>query len=54
MRFALIDVIAGGVVSTTVTVKVCLEVFPAPSVAVTVTMVVPNGEVEPDASSTRS
>ena len=49
VRFALMDVIVGGVVSTTVTVKLWLEEFPAPSVAVTVTTVVPKPNVEPDA-----
>ena len=37
----------GGVVSRTVTVKVFVDVFPAPSVAVTVTVVVPIGKNEP-------
>ena len=37
-------VITGGVVSTTVTVNVAVDVFPAASFAVTVTVVVPNGE----------
>ena len=41
-------VIAGGVVSRTVTVKVFEDVFPAPSVAVTVTAVVPIAKVDPD------
>ena len=42
-------VIAGGVVSLTVTVKVAVEWLPTPSLAVTVTVVVPNPNVEPEA-----
>ena len=37
----------GAVVSTTVTRKVCVEVLPAASVAVTVTVVVPSAKVVP-------
>ena len=40
-------VITGGVVSCTSTVKVAVEVLPAPSFAVTVTEVVPNGRIVP-------
>ena len=42
-------VIAGAVVSLTVTVKVLLAGLPAASLAVTVTVVVPSGKVEPEA-----
>ena len=44
----------GAVVSRTVTVKVQALVFPLPSVAVTVTVVTPNGKVEPEAGFARS
>jgi len=40
---------AGGVVSTTVTVKLPLAVLPAESVAEQVTVVVPRGKIDPDA-----
>ena len=40
---------AGGVVSRTVTVKVRDETLPAASVAVTVTVVVPSANIEPEA-----
>ena len=39
----------GGVVSTTVTLKLALPVLPAASVAEQLTVVVPNAKVEPDA-----
>ena len=39
--------ITGGVVSTTVTVNVAVDVLPAASLAVTVTVVVPNGSTVP-------
>jgi hypothetical protein len=39
----------GPVVSVTVTVKLPCAVFPAPSVAEQLTVVVPTGKVEPDA-----
>jgi hypothetical protein len=42
------QVIAGGCVSFTVTVKEHVAVLPAPSVAVQVTVVRPTGNVEPD------
>jgi hypothetical protein len=42
-------VIVGGVVSWTVMWKDAVEVFPAASLAVQVTVVVPSGNVEPDA-----
>jgi hypothetical protein len=38
----------GGVVSRTVTVKLSLALFPEPSVAVQLTVVVPSGNVLPD------
>ena len=41
-------VIAGGVVSTTVTRKLALAELPLASVAVTVTTTVPSANVEPD------
>ena len=41
--------IAGGVVSTTVMLKLALAELPLWSVAVTVTTVVPRANVEPDA-----
>ena len=47
MRFGLTNVKTGGVVSRTVTVNVFVDVFPAASVAVTVTYVVPIGKNEP-------
>lgn len=40
---------AGGVVSTTVTVKLAVPVFPCVSVAVQLTVVVPNAKVAPEA-----
>ena len=40
-------VITGGVVSCTKTVNVAVDVFPAASFAVTVTVVVPNGRIVP-------
>ena len=43
------QVIAGACVSCTVTEKVHVPVFAAASVAVHVTVVVPTGNVEPDA-----
>ena len=43
------QIITGGSVSTTVTVKLQLAVSPAASVAVQVTVVVPTGKVEPEA-----
>ena len=49
VMFGLTDVISGGVVSLTVTVKVFVAVLPALSVAVTVTVVVPSAKSEPDA-----
>jgi hypothetical protein len=42
-------VTVGALVSTTVTVKPALDLLPEASVAVHVTVVVPNGNVEPDA-----
>jgi len=42
-------VTVGALVSTTVTVKLALDLLPDASVAVHVTVVVPNGNVEPDA-----
>jgi len=39
----------GGVVSTTVTVKLPVDVLPAESVAEQVTVVVPRGKIDPDA-----
>ena len=39
----------GALASFTVTVKLAVELFPALSVAMQVTMVEPNGKVEPDA-----
>ena len=42
-------VITGAVVSLTVTVNVLLAEFPAASLAVAVTVVVPSGKVEPEA-----
>ena len=44
-----LSVMTGGVTSLTVTLKVQLFVFPAASVAVAVTVVVPTGKAEPDA-----
>jgi hypothetical protein len=44
-----LSVITGGVTSLTVTLKVQLFVFPAASVAVAVTVVVPTGNTDPDA-----
>ena len=44
-----LSVMTGGVTSLTVTLKVQLFVFPAASVAVAVTVVVPTGKTEPDA-----
>ena len=41
-------VIAYGVVSRTVMVNVRVAVFPAPSFAVTVTVVAPSAKVEPE------
>ena len=41
--------IAGAVVSTTVTVNVLVDEFPCASVALQVTVVAPSGKVEPDA-----
>ena len=41
----------GGVVSWTVTLKPALALLPAPSVAVQVTVLVPSGNVLPDAGS---
>ena len=41
--------ITGGVVSRTVTVNVFVVVFPTMSIAVTLTVVVPIANVEPDA-----
>jgi hypothetical protein len=43
------QVITGGSVSLTVTVNEQDAVFPAPSVAVAVTVVTPFGKLEPDA-----
>ena len=43
------QVIVGGWLSTTVTVKEHVAVFPAASVAVAVTVVVPEAKVEPEA-----
>ena len=43
------EVITGGVVSRTVIVKVRVVMFPAPSFAVTVTIVVPIAKTVPDA-----
>jgi hypothetical protein len=40
---------AGAIVSSTVTVKVALPLLFAASVAVHVTVVVPSGNIEPDA-----
>lgn len=45
------QMIAGGCVSFTVTVKLQLAVLPAASLAVHVTVVVPFGNVEPDGGS---
>ena len=42
------QVTTGGVASITVTMKVPVRVFPTPSVAVLVTIVVPSGNVDPD------
>jgi hypothetical protein len=42
-------VTTGASVSTTVTVKLALDLLPDASVAVHVTVVVPNGNVEPEA-----
>ena len=42
-------VMAGAVVSLTVTVKLWLAWFPAVSLAVVVTVVVPSGKMEPEA-----
>ena len=43
------SVITGGVTSLTVTVKLQLDEFPAASVAVACTVVVPTGKLDPDA-----
>ena len=40
--------ICGGVVSTTVTVNVQVEMLPAASVATAVTVVVPTGKTDPE------
>ncbi len=47
---AAVQVIAGLVVSATVTLKVQVEVLPLSSVAVAVTAVVPIAKVEPEAA----
>ena len=47
--FCPLSVMTGGVTSLTVTLKVQLFVFPAASVAVAVTVVVPTGKTEPEA-----
>ena len=44
-----VAVIAGAVVSTTVTVNVLVDEFPCASVALQVTVVAPSGKIEPDA-----
>ena len=49
VRLPLIEVIVGGVRSTTVTVNVAVVLLPAPSFAVTVTVVVPSANVDPEA-----
>src|SRR2546421_12198564 len=47
VMFAGTPLIAGGVVSLTVTLNDAVALLPAPSVAVQMTVVVPNGKVEP-------
>ena len=49
VRFGLTDVIVGGVVSCTLTVNVFVVALPCASVAVTVTVVMPNPKIVPDA-----